>query len=284
MSSMKVGIIGCGFVGKALSNGLKDSVSKLEIDPKLNTFTKDLVSFDPDIIFVCLPTPLKEDLSLDSSIVDIVIDELIDLQIDSLIVLKSTILPNNLKEISKKIKKFIYNPEFLREKHANEDFVNSKLIVFGGSSKDIEMVMDFYVNHTKCKSNDFIQTDLITASLIKYTINTFLATKVSFFNELNKVFIKSGAGDSWNNFISYLQKDVRMGNSHMSVPGHDGKEGFGGACLPKDSFALLKYAKENNLDFKVLESVLNVNNSIRGKYNDDPREIEQRITYKKNIT
>ncbi len=284
MSSMKVGIIGCGFVGKALSNGLKDSVSKLEIDPKLNTFTKDLVSFDPDIVFVCLPTPLKEDLSLDSSIVDIVIDELIDLQIDSLIVLKSTILPNNLKEISKKIKRFIYNPEFLREKHANEDFVNSKLIVFGGSSEDVEMVMDFYVNHTKCKSNDFIQTDLITASLIKYTINTFLATKVSFFNELNKVFIKSGAGDSWNNFISYLQKDVRMGNSHMSVPGHDGKEGFGGACLPKDSFALLKYAKENNLDFKVLESVLNVNNSIRGKYNDDPREIEQRITYKKNIT
>ena len=51
MSSMKVGIIGCGFVGKALSNGLKDSVSKLEIDPKLNTFTKDLVSFDPDIIY-----------------------------------------------------------------------------------------------------------------------------------------------------------------------------------------------------------------------------------------
>ncbi len=281
---MRVGIIGCGFVGKALSNGLKDSVSKLEIDPKLNTFTKDLVSFDPDIIFVCLPTPLKEDLSLDSSIVDKVIEELIDLQIDSLIVLKSTILPNNLKEISKRIKKFIYNPEFLREKHANEDFVNSELIVFGGSSEDIEIVMDFYVNHTKCKSNDFIQTDLITASLIKYTINTFLATKVSFFNEISKVFIESGAGDSWNNFISYLQKDVRMGNSHMSVPGHDGKEGFGGACLPKDSFALLKYVKENNLDFKVLESVLNVNNSIRGKYNDDPREIEQRITYKKNIT
>jgi len=281
---MRVGIIGCGFVGKALSNGLKDSVSKLEIDPKLNTFTKDLVSFDPDIIFVCLPTPLKEDLSLDSSIVDKVIEELIDLQIDSLIVLKSTILPNNLKEISKRIKKFIYNPEFLREKHANEDFVNSELIVFGGSSEDIEIVMDFYINHTKCKSNDFIQTDLITASLIKYTINTFLATKVSFFNEISKVFIESGAGDSWNNFISYLQKDVRMGNSHMSVPGHDGKEGFGGACLPKDSFALLKYVKENNLDFKVLESVLNVNNSIRGKYNDDPREIEQRITYKKNIT
>ncbi len=281
---MKVGIVGCGFVGKALSNGLKDSVFKLEIDPKLNTSTKDLVNFNPDIIFVCLPTPLKENLSLDSSIVDTVIDELIDLQINSLIVLKSTILPSNLKKISKRIKRFIYNPEFLREKHANEDFINSELIVFGGSSADIEIAKEFYVNHTKCKCNDFVQTDLVTASLIKYTINTFLATKVSFFNEINKVFIKSGADDSWSNFISYLQKDIRMGNSHMSVPGHDGKEGFGGACLPKDSFALLKYFKESNLDFKVLKSVLDVNNNIRGKYNDDPREIEQRITYKNNIT
>jgi len=281
---MKVGIVGCGFVGKALSNGLKDSVFKLEIDPKLNTSTKDLVNFNPDIIFVCLPTPLKENLSLDSSIVDTVIDELIDLQINSLIVLKSTILPSNLKKISKRIKRFIYNPEFLREKHANEDFINSELNSFGGSSADIEIAKEFYVNHTKCKCNDFVQTDLVTASLIKYTINTFLATKVSFFNEINKVFIKSGADDSWSNFISYLQKDIRMGNSHMSVPGHDGKEGFGGACLPKDSFALLKYFKESNLDFKVLKSVLDVNNNIRGKYNDDPREIEQRITYKNNIT
>ena len=283
MSSMKVGIIGCGFVGKALSNGLKDSVSKLEIDPKLNTFTKDLVSFDPDIVFVCLPTPLKEDLSLDSSIVDIVIDELIDLQIDSLIVLKSTILPNNLKEISKKIKRFIYNPEFLREKHANEDFVNSKLIVFGGSSEDVEMVMDFYVNHTKCKSNDFIQTDLITASLIKYTINTFLATKVSFFNELNKVFIKSGAGDSWNNFISYLQKDVRMGNSHMSVPGHDGKEGFGGACLPKDSFALLTFFIATKLDFQVLMAAIEVNITVNHQYTNDSTQSEQTLNLTKEI-
>ena len=62
----------------------------------------------------------------------------------------------------------------------------------------------------------------------------------------------------------------------MSVPGHDGKEGFGGACLPKDSIALLNFYKENNLDFKVLKSAIDVNNTIRDKYNDDPREREQR--------
>ena len=70
----------------------------------------------------------------------------------------------------------------------------------------------------------------------------------------------------------------------MSVPGHDGKEGFGGACLPKDSLALLNFYKENNLDFKVLKSALYVNNTIREKYNDDPREREQRINFKREIT
>ena len=70
----------------------------------------------------------------------------------------------------------------------------------------------------------------------------------------------------------------------MSVPGHDGKEGFGGACLPKDSIALLNFYKENDLDFKVLKSAIDVNNIIRDKYNDDAREQEQRINFKKRIT
>jgi len=281
---MKVGIVGYGFVGKALKNGIDNSVSVLNIDPKLNTSIKDLVPFQPNIIFICVPTPLCEDLSLDASIVHSVIDEILEHTIDSLIVLKSTILPNHLEKISKRVKRFIYNPEFLREKHANEDFLNSNLIVFGGEPKNINEIKDFYNKKTKCICKSYVETDLISASLLKYTINSFLATKVSFFNELKNVFVKVGAKDTWDNFIKYLQKDSRLGDSHMSVPGHDGKEGFGGACLPKDSLALLNFYKENNLDFKVLKSALDVNNIIREKYNDDPREMEQRINFKKEIT
>ncbi len=281
---MKVGIVGYGFVGKALENGINDSVSTLNIDPKLNTSIKDLVPFQPNIIFICVPTPLCEDLSLDASIVHSVIDEILEHNIDSLIVLKSTILPNHLIKISKKVKNFIYNPEFLREKHANEDFIKSNLIVFGGEQENINEIKDFYIKKTKCTCKSYVETDLVTASLIKYTINSYLATKVSFFNELKNVFVKANANDSWNNFISYLQKDSRLGESHMSVPGHDGKEGFGGACLPKDSIALLNFFKENSLDFNILRSAIDVNNTIRDKYNDDPREIEQRINFKKSIT
>ncbi len=281
---MKVGIVGYGFVGKALENGIDNSVSILNIDPKLKTSIKDLVPFQPDIVFICVPTPLCEELSLDASIVHLVIDEILEHNIDSLIVLKSTILPNHLGKISKKVKKFIYNPEFLREKHANDDFINSNLIVFGGEQRNIDEIKDFYFKKTKCTCKSYVETDLITASLIKYTINSFLATKVSFFNELKNIFVKADANDSWENFITYVQKDLRLGNSHMSVPGHDGKEGFGGACLPKDSIALLNFFKENNLDFRVLKSAIDVNNIIRDKYNDDPREKEQKINFKKNIT
>ena len=281
---MKVGIVGYGFVGKALENGIDNSVSILNIDPKLKTSIKDLVPFQPDIVFICVPTPLCEELSLDASIVHLVIDEILEHNIDSLIVLKSTILPNHLGKISKKVKKFIYNPEFLREKHANDDFINSNLIVFGGEQRNIDEIKDFYFKKTKCTCKSYVETDLITASLIKYTINSFLATKVSFFNELKNIFVKADANDSWENFITYVQKDLRLGNSHMSVPGHDGKEGFGGACLPKDSIALLNFFKENNLDFRVLKSAIDVNNIIREKYNDDPREKEQKINFKKNIT
>ena len=281
---MKVGIVGYGFVGKALKNGIDNSVSVLNIDPKLNTSIKDLIPFQPNIIFICVPTPLCEDLSLDASIVHSVIDEILDHNIDSLIVLKSTILPNHLEKISLKVKRFIYNPEFLREKHATEDFLNSNLIVFGGEQKNINEIKDFYIEQTKCICKSYVETDLVTASLIKYTINSYLATKVSFFNELKKIFVRANANDSWENFISYLQKDSRLGDSHMSVPGHDGKEGFGGACLPKDSIALLNFYKENEMDFKVLKSAVDVNNIIRDKYNDDPREQEQRINFKKNIT
>jgi UDPglucose 6-dehydrogenase len=281
---MRVGIIGCGFVGKALAHGIKSSASILEVDPRLGTKTNDLLNFKPNIIFICVPTPLKENLTLDASIVYSVIDEIVELNIDSIIVLKSTILPDHLGIISKKIKRFIYNPEFLREKSANEDFINSNLIVFGGEKKDIEYIRDFYSVHTKCNCKEYVETDIFTASLIKYSINTFLATKVSFFNELKSIFKYENAEDSWDKFTSYLNRDPRMGNSHMSVPGHDGKEGFGGACLPKDSYAFFKYFQERDLDFSVLKAAINVNNTIRGKYNNDPREKEQKISFNKKIT
>ena len=278
---MKIGIIGYGFVGKALEAGLNDDVNILKIDPKLQTDIKDLKDFQPNVIFICVPTPMDTDSSQNISILKNVISDIKKINLKALIVLKSTVLPNYIQEIATLIPGFVYNPEFLREKHAYEDFINSKLIVFGGNENSSKALGEFYKNYTQCICKDYIFTDPITATFIKYTINSFLATKVSFFNELNQLFQESGAEDTWSNFINAVSIDNRIGSSHMQVPGHDGRLGFGGACLPKDSNAFLSYADNKNKELNVLKSAINTNNNIRASYNKlTTREVEQNINFK----
>ena len=283
---MKVAIIGYGFVGKALENGLKNTVEVLLVDPKLNTDINDLKTFKPEMIFICVPTPMNDDGSQDPSILENVIDELNFPSESALIVLKSTIIPSYISKIEIKIPNIIYNPEFLRENYANEDFINSDLILIGGSNEDeIKKLANFYRQHTKCISSNYQFTDLISASLIKYSINTFLSTKVIFFNELFEVFSNSGTKDNWENFIKIIKNDKRIGNSHMQVPGPDGKLGFGGPCFPKDAKALLQYSKDIGEPLKLLEKCISINDNIRSQYNSlSSRELEQNINFDTNIS
>ena len=277
---MKIGIIGYGFVGKALEAGLNEDVELLKIDPKLHTKITDLENFKPNVIFICVPTPMNDDFSQDISILQNVIKQLKILNLQSLIVIKSTVLPKHIIEIDKQISEFIYNPEFLREKHANQDFIESKLIVFGENNTSAKRLEEIYRDHSKCICTDYIYTDAIAASLIKYTINSFLATKVIFFNELHSLFNQSGTSESWDNFILAIANDPRVGNSHMQVPGHDGRLGFGGACLPKDSNAFNIYSEEVGEPLSLLKKVIKTNNKIRAEYNlRTTRELEQNIKY-----
>lgn len=280
---MKVGIVGHGFVGKALCDGIKDEVDLCIIDPKLNTSLKDLKSFDSDFIFICVPTPMLDDGSQDISIVNNVISEISLFNKNAVVVLKSTVLPSHVKSILEKSDSIILNPEFLREISAKEDFINSSLILFGGDKNNCLKLSDFYKKFTKCKNKDhtFVD-DALTASLIKYTINSFLATKVIFFNELKEVFDNSETNDTWENFTNALSLDSRIGDSHMQVPGPDGRKGFGGPCFPKDTNALYKYSKEIGVNFRLLNEAINTNNIIRSKYNElTSREAEQNINFEK---
>ena len=277
---MKIGIVGFGFVGKALKNGLRDSVDCIEIDPKLDTNLSDLSNHKPDIVFVCLPTPMNDDGSQNIDIVRNAIFELNKHDPNILVVLKSTILPKYVIEISKLTKNLVINPEFLRDKHANEDFINSEIIVFGGEKENCDKLAKFYENHTKCLCKDYVVTDNISASLIKYTINTFLALKVVFFNELKSVFDNLNSQNDWFKFINAISKDKRIGNSHMNVPGPDGRYGFGGPCFPKDVKALIEYSREIGSELSLLNKANTINNNIRAQYNDvTVREKEQNIKF-----
>ncbi len=277
---MKVSIIGYGFVGKALGNALKSDIELQKIDPNLNTFTRDIKGFNPNIIFICVPTPMNKDGSQDISILMEIINDIKSYDLQSLIVIKSTILPSHIESIQKELNNFVYNPEFLREKHADEDFINSKMIVFGGNNESNQELSNFYKKYLKCKNKDHIFTDAVTASFIKYTINSFLATKVIFFNEFHRLFESSLAKEDWDSFVKIISKDERIGSSHMNVPGHDGRKGFGGACLPKDANAIIKYSESHGVDLAILSSVIKINNKIRAKYNENTkREDEQNIFF-----
>ena len=280
MKKVKVGIVGYGFVGKATAKGFSKNTELFLVDPLLGTNLSDLKDFSPEFIFICLPTPMKKDGSQDFTLVKEVFMDILSNKISSTIILKSTVIPSNIKIVDNLIEDYIYNPEFLREKHAEEDFINSSMIILGGSKNNQEKVKNLYENHSICKTKNYVLTDKITASLIKYSINSFLASKVIFFNELRDLFNSSGAEEDWDTFTDVLAMDKRIGNSHMDVPGHDGRLGFGGACFTKDTAALIKYSQSLEKELSLLKKAIEINNNIRSKYDQiDQREKDQNVNY-----
>ncbi len=272
MSTLKLGIVGCGFVGGAVNKGFNKGVEKFIVDPKIDNSIslEELVEASPSITFICLPTPQQDShQDVDISVVRNMLKKLDALKYKGITVIKSTITPYYLTKFKKEFSlRMVYNPEFLRESHADYDFTNPSMQVLGGKWKECEIVEKAYVRHSSVKIVPTFKTDLITASFLKYTINSWLATKVAFFNELQQLFEESGSNSSWEHFIEMLEKDARIGNTHMQVPGPDGKFGFGGTCLPKDTNALLYYAKltsKSSNPLSILKAAVDSNQSNRKK-------------------
>jgi len=270
MSTLKLGIIGCGFVGGSVNKGFDKDVEKFIVDPKVENSVslQELVEAGPSITFVCLPTPQQEThQDVDIYIVRDMLAQLEALEYKGIVVLKSTITPYYLTKFKKDFQlKIVYNPEFLRETNADYDFINPDMQILGGKWKECEVVEKAYVRHSSVKVVPTFKTDLITASFLKYTINSWLATKVAFFNELHELFEQSGSNSSWEQFTEMLRNDERIGKSHMQVPGPDGQFGYGGSCFPKDTNALLYYAKQTangKSPLTILESAVKSNSKRR---------------------
>ena len=260
---LKLGIIGKGFVGSAVANGFNKDCEQVIVDPKYTDNTLEDV-LDCKLIFVCVPTPVAEDGSCDVSIVDDVLIELSMRDFKGVVAVKSTIIPDYLHEFKKAYDlKIVYNPEFLTEANANADFKNPPFQVFGGKWRDCEVVEKAYLRYSSVRIVPTFKVDLTTASLLKYTINSWLATKVTFFNELKQLHELGSSMVSWEQFTDMLSRDERVGKSHMQVPGPDGEPGFGGHCLPKDTEALLNYANKKNIKMSVLRKAVSTNKKIR---------------------
>ncbi len=266
MMKLKLGVIGSGFVGGAVINGFNTpNVDMWVVDPKKSTTTlQQLAEVGPHLTFVCVPTPESTNGSVNVTIVDQVLADLNKFAYNGIVVIKSTITPDHLERFVQEYDlRIVYNPEFLTEANAHQDFINPSMQILGGVWEECEIVERAYVEFSKVKVVPTFKTDIVSASLLKYTINSWLATKVSFMNELYQLHKSSGAKTSWDQFTDMLQRDKRIGDSHLRVPGPDGSFGFGGHCFPKDTAGLLSYADKNNVNLSVLSKAVETNARIR---------------------
>ncbi|MEW7289515.1 UDP-glucose dehydrogenase family protein [Aquimarina sp. 2304DJ70-9] len=212
------------------------------------------------IIFLALPTPEDEDGSADLSYVLGVADDIGKLMQEyKVIVDKSTVPVGTAEKVNEVILKnakcdfdVVSNPEFLREGFAVDDFLKPERIVVGSSSeRATELMKKLYKPYVR-SGNPIIIMDEKSAELTKYAANSFLATKITFMNEIANYCEKVGADVS--KVRIGMGTDSRIGKRFL-FPGI----GYGGSCFPKDVKALHKSGKDDNYDFKILESVIDVN-------------------------
>ncbi|NHJ84685.1 MAG: UDP-glucose/GDP-mannose dehydrogenase family protein [Asgard group archaeon] len=275
MKKNKIGVIGCGFVGTAVSVGLEKVAEIWEHDAYKDTHSLPTVVNECDILFLCLPTPMNEDGSCNTSIIEEVIDDINRLaESTKTIVVKSTVPPGSTQRWADcyPLHTFIFNPEFLTEANFINDFLEQDRIILGITEgktqqsihrENEDRVRKLYLAFADTQEYPAVvyTTSSKEAEMCKYTANCFLATKVIFFNEIKS--ICEVAGIDYEKMISLVLLDCRIGVSHCEVPGPDGKHGFGGSCFTKDINALIAFADALGVDTLALQSVWSKNLLVR---------------------
>ena len=194
------------------------------VSARITDWSRNSLYKSSEIIFVCLPTPMKENGECDIGIVKKEIEKINKYSTHKkIVVIKSTVPPDTTKKINNSNKNIdvIFNPEFLTERNFIEDFKKQNRIVLGGNQKPVDILQQVY---GKVFPNiTIVKTDSTTAEMIKYMNNCFFATKVSFMNEMK--FLCDTIGANWEHCVEGFALDGRIGHTHLSVPGHDGKFG-----------------------------------------------------------
>jgi nucleotide sugar dehydrogenase len=249
-------IAGYGFVGKAFFESFKKHYNLYIVDPLYNSNSiADLAHVDG--VICCVSTPASEDGSCNT---DNVIDVISKTPADVPVLIKSTIDLTGLQRIHEQFPDHIINfsPEFLRADSAIEDMKNLQYTIIS-SGAGFNLWKEFFTK---------VYPDLIFYSYkiedcigIKYFENSFLATKLSFFNEMFD--FCTAYGLDYHAVRDGITKDPRIGESHTFVDPELGFRGWGGHCFPKDTAALLNMANKKGVDLNTLEAAVEYNKTIR---------------------
>ena len=226
MERYKVGIIGNGFVGEAQAFAYSPTadIKIYDIDPLKSTHTLE-ETCQSDFVFIAVPTPMNQDGSQNLSYIEDVFKKTTE---GPIYIIKSTVLPGTTQKLIESFPKLniIFSPEFLTERTAKLDMLTQARIILGGERN-----------------------------------NTFFATKVSIINEFKRM--SDALGTNWQDAIYGFSSDGRIGDSHLHVPGPDGKLGYGGTCFPKDVNALITMGSKLKTPMNTLEAGWKTNLEVR---------------------
>tara|TARA_Y200000002_G_C22505925_1_gene589229 strand:- start:12 stop:764 length:753 start_codon:yes stop_codon:yes gene_type:complete len=247
---MRITIAGYGFVGKAMEAYFKRSKTQINIvDPKYKHV--GIEHLNHDAVIICVNTPQNKDGSCDMSNIYNVTDK-VDTNIPILI--KSTISIEGWQELLAKYPKhtITFSPEFLRSETAIRDMLTCKEIYIGGGNVYWwERILKRGTVKVSCYDPEIL-------ILAKYFRNSFLATKVAFFNQVFD--LCEATKLDYETVAKLITIDNRIGDSHTTVTN---ERGFGGHCFPKDMLAIEKTADQHNVNLSLISTAIEYNNKIR---------------------
>ena len=255
----RIGVIGIGFVGEAVKNFFDEKIEVEVYDPpKGYDNIKPLL--DTQIIFLCVPTLSRTDGSINLEHVNSTVELLTKHSYKGNLVIKSTVVPGTANSL-KKGKPFhiISNPEFLTARTASKDFAEQNHIVIGSDKHEW-----FFLYHLYKRFFPEVKFTLVSnteAELIKYTCNAFYSLKIAYLNEIN--LLCKTLDSSYEQVLEGVLKNKWMSPFHTLVPGPDGKFGYGGACFPKDTKAIISRAKELGIEMNTLIGAEKTNKKVR---------------------
>lgn len=260
----KIAIIGLGFVGNAIHKSLDgwmsdETIALIDPGKGLNTPYTDIADYDA--AFVCVPSPQSADGTADTSILENVLATLKQVDFKGVIISKVTAPPTVYQRLQEIYPNLVHAPEFLTAANAEMDYRNGRFSIIGGSVTAYRNEAERVIRMSQESLNTVLHCSIQEAALAKYSINSFLATKVVFMNEL--ALLSNELDCDWNVIKEAVSLDRRIGTSHMQVPGPDGDYGFGGMCFPKDTSALLKCAEEVDAKLSILDTAVKTNLILR---------------------
>ena len=260
---MRIGIVGFGYVGQAVGWAYQN-YDLLINDPKLPGSANLSKFVDCDAIFICVPSPSTEDGHCDSSILEDTLKNLFFISLANpnvVFISKTTATPQIYKKLQEQYPNLVHAPEFLTQANNTADYLNARYCVLGGNYDWCVKARNIIIEGRKLTHDKHIIVPIETAALYKYMMNSYLATKVTFMNDWNKIAEAEGVKLDDLRFIA--AHDDRIGTSHMEVPGPDGHYGWGGACFPKDIAAIMEEALDLGVELELLGRVEDINKKHR---------------------